>query len=205
MEILAERAKEFSSIVGTSKIVFAPPAQLLSIADCRFLLGLSWLLPKRWLLLFCPSLRCCCLYSSSMEEQEEQLVECGKTFFAGNLNYLCRSDHGYGSCGCEFQPLHMPLPVAVAIGQEALIFINFLATKCTSNSTRSVRVSEMCVCVCVLGCYGSHSSSSGMMLPTCVDHYNYKFRKSAQTLSVYIKRTTSNDSLRVKYPALISD
>lgn len=41
------------------------------------------------------------------------------------------------------------------------------------------------MCVWVLGCYGSHSSSCGMVLPTCVDHYNYKFRKSAQTLSVF--------------------
>lgn len=69
---------------------------------------------------------------------------------AGNLNYLCRSDHGYGSrsrTSCEFQPLHMLCSPTVLAGngQEALIFINFLATKCTSNSTLSVRVCQVCV------------------------------------------------------------
>lgn len=127
----------FSSFVGTSKIVFAQ-AQLLSIAGCRFLLGLSWLL-----LWFC----CCCsgsgswlsdytatadgyyyfskfaVFLVSLLGSRECVCVCGERgkwslfrqlqqllcnwssvakLLAGNLNYLCRSEHGYGSRSSHF-------------------------------------------------------------------------------------------------------
>lgn len=98
-----------------------------------------------------------------VEESGQQLL-CNwssvATLLAGNLNYLCRSDHGYGSSSstsCEFQPLHMLCSPTVLAGngQEALIFINFLATKCTSSSAVGVRVCQVyisCMCVSLCGC-----------------------------------------------------
>lgn len=91
----------FSSFVGTSKIVFAQ-AQLLSIAGCGFLLGLSWLLLwfccfsgsdsdfgygyNRWLLLFLQVCGISCIPPRFKRDGSRgkwaavavQLVECGK-------------------------------------------------------------------------------------------------------------------------------
>lgn len=76
---------------------------------------------------------------------------------AGNLNYLCRSDHGYGSWmrvpATSYAPARCPLPLLLPLlcclpmAKRHLFLLTFW--QLSALQTRlGVCVCEMCVCVC---------------------------------------------------------